>query len=140
MTMDGDREAQFLENMRTAKEDDAISRQAAIDALLEMLNSDYLDGYKYLEKLKQLPSEGGQMADLIERQAAIDAVNNCGICIQKILDVPSVQQERKKGKWIDLGKDRNVRWQCSKCGRRDTHIYNYCPDCGSDNSWRRHER
>lgn len=34
---------------------DCISRQAAIDELLAMLNSDYLDGYKYLEKLKQLP-------------------------------------------------------------------------------------
>lgn len=35
---------------------DPISRQDAIDELLAMLNSDYLDGYKYLEKLKRLPS------------------------------------------------------------------------------------
>lgn len=41
--------------------------------------------------------------------------------------------ERKRGTWIDLGKDRAIRWQCSECGRKDTHIYNYCPDCGSDN-------
>lgn len=36
--------------------DDTISRQAAIETLLAMLNLDYLDGYKYLEKLEQLPS------------------------------------------------------------------------------------
>lgn len=45
------------------------------------------------------------------------------------------EPERKKGEWIDLGKDKAIRWQCSECGRKDTHIYNYCPDCGSDNSW-----
>lgn len=36
--------------------DDTISRQAAIETLFAMLNLDYLDGYKYLEKLEQLPS------------------------------------------------------------------------------------
>lgn len=41
--------------------------------------------------------------------------------------------DRKVGKWIDLGKDRAIRWKCPECGRKDTHIYNYCPDCGSDN-------
>lgn len=38
--------------------------------------------------------------DLIERQAVLDAVNDCGICIQKILDIPSAEPERKTGKWI----------------------------------------
>lgn len=33
------------------------------------------------------------MSDLIERQAALDAVNDCGICIQKILDIPSAELE-----------------------------------------------
>lgn len=39
------------------------------------------------------------MSDLIERQDALDAVNDCGICIQKILDVPSAEPERK---WIPV--------------------------------------
>ena len=39
------------------------------------------------------------MGDLIERQAALDAVNDCGICIQKILDIPSADPERK---WIPV--------------------------------------
>jgi hypothetical protein len=29
--------------------------------------------------------------DCISRQAALDAVNDCGICIQKILDLPSAE-------------------------------------------------
>ena len=33
------------------------------------------------------------MSDLISRQAALDAVNDCGICIQKILDIPSAEPE-----------------------------------------------
>ena len=33
------------------------------------------------------------MSDLIDRQAAIEAISNCGICIQKLLDLPSVQPE-----------------------------------------------
>lgn len=35
------------------------------------------------------------------------------------------------GEWIDKGEDYMIRWTCSNCGRRDTHIYNFCPDCGA---------
>lgn len=31
--------------------------------------------------------------DYISRQAALDAVNDCGICIQKILDLPSAESK-----------------------------------------------
>ena len=41
-------------------------------------------------------------------------------------------RENVRGEWIDRGKDMMLRWQCSECGRRDTHIYNFCPDCGAD--------
>ena len=37
------------------------------------------------------------MSDLISRQDVLDAVNDCGICIQRILDIPSAEPERK---WI----------------------------------------
>lgn len=36
------------------------------------------------------------MSDLIERQDALDAVNDCGICIQKILDIPSAEQNGRR--------------------------------------------
>ena len=35
---------------------DTISRQAAIDHLMNHLDADYLNGYSYLEELKHLPS------------------------------------------------------------------------------------
>ena len=35
---------------------DTISRQAAIDSLMNHLDADYLNGYSYLEELKHLPS------------------------------------------------------------------------------------
>ena len=34
--------------------------------------------------------------DTIYRQAAIDAVSDCGICIQRIVDLPSVQPDIKQ--------------------------------------------
>ena len=37
------------------------------------------------------------MSDLISRQAAIDAVSDCGICIQRIVDLPYAQPEQR---WI----------------------------------------
>ena len=38
-------------------------------------------------------------SDLIDRQDVLDAVNDCGICIQRILDIPSAEPERK---WIPV--------------------------------------
>jgi len=49
--------------------------------------------------------------------------------------LPSAQPERKKKDWIDRGKDVMMRWECPVCGRRDNHIYNFCPDCGEDLRW-----
>ena len=49
-----------------------------------------------------------------------------------IEEQPTVQLERKRGEWIDGGKDKIIRWTCSECGHRDRHIYNYCPYCGAE--------
>ena len=81
--------------------------------------------------------------DLIDRQDAIDAVSDCGICIQKIVDLPSAQ---KTGKWIAC--DSSEHWKCSECGYRASYWFNeensssyeldmsewlsdYCPNCGA---------
>ena len=92
------------------------------------------------------------MSDLISRQAALDAVNDCGICIQKILDLPSA--EPKKGKWTieTIGEIPRYRdspiyepiYKCSCCGMttesyvrfeepimpEDADFPRYCPNCG----------
>lgn len=93
--------------------------------------------------------------DLIDRKAAIDAVNKAfdretlltgfvrSIAIRAIRDMPSTQPERKKGRWIKVkaGKwFKSNNFTCSECdnmlnfdgvnfGRGDA---NYCPNCGAD--------
>ena len=76
-----------------------------------------------------------KMSDLIERQDALDAVNDCGICIQKILDIPSAEPGRKTGKWIEDETGYGY-WTCSACGFVSEAfgadiLYHYCPSCGA---------
>ena len=67
--------------------------------------------------------------DTIYRQAAIEAVSDCGICIQRIVDLPSVQPERRKGRW------RKGVCECGYDWAKDAPISsvpNFCPQCGAD--------
>ena len=117
----------MLESLPSAQPDTKVLAQK----LYETRGGDYMD---YGEK---------KIDDLISRQAVIDAVNNELDMIdhvpqwvfdrlgKAIKSLPSAQP-RKKKEWIDRGKDRTLRWECPVCGRRDRHIYNFCPDCGED--------
>ena len=77
--------------------------------------------------------------DLISRQAAIDAMSavNDSICEQQAIDalweLPSLQPERKKGKWIKNG---NGTYSCSLCQswipNEQWYYANYCLCCGAD--------
>lgn len=98
---------------------------------------------------------GEYVMDLIDRQAAIKAVSEYGCVwmeysrgmtkdeiaqralnnakatmIRIVKELPAA--EPKRGEWFDAGKGMILRWTCSECGRRDTHIYNFCPNCGAD--------
>lgn len=90
---------------------DTISRQAAIDALLEEVR--LIDGY-YVEN-----------DEVINKDDAIEAIRL----------LPSAQSERNKGKWILVkgsnGKDYH---KCSECLHTQdiTGVKNYCPVCGAD--------
>ena len=78
--------------------------------------------------------KGERMSDLIRRQDAIDAVSDCGICIQKIVDLPSAEQEQKTGKWIHC---KYPLGECSVCHKIINIQANeavYCPCCGSRNT------
>ena len=52
-------------------------------------------------------------------------------------NAPTIEPERKKGKWIDLPTD----WcECSACHKYwvpagDEYDFNYCPGCGADMRW-----
>ena len=96
------------------------------------------------------------MSDLISRQGAIDAFDkqnwsllNIPICKEirnaakdTIRALPSVQPERKKGRWIPLQLSMPYPpYQCSCCfgnapmvARRhlEALLTNFCPNCGAD--------
>lgn len=80
--------------------------------------SRYIDADKLIDniKLAELP--------VISRSV----LTECLIPNQPTADV----RENVRGEWIDRGKDMMIRWQCSECGRKDTHIYNFCPNCGAE--------
>lgn len=88
------------------------------------------------------------MTDLIDRQAAIDALSRgegCGnVCRRALERLPSAQPERKKGQWLQKevedveGFDEVQVAKCSVCDRYHTTPYmyyfsdfNFCPNCGA---------
>ena len=78
------------------------------------------------------------MSDLISRQDALDAVNDCGICIQRILDIPSAEPERTaKVKELDKRSETMMAWEgiCTNCGSYTMHEMTYCFHCGCRLEW-----
>ena len=88
------------------------------------------------------------MDDLISRQAAINAIENtdCELSADAwdeltdaIMQLPSAQTERKKGKWIRITDEVFAdRFECSECGKLppienfEWWLSDYCPNCGAD--------
>lgn len=86
------------------------------------------------------------MSDLIDRKIAIQGIRelfHLGECycdefsIVGMLNIlPSVEPERKKGKWIDGKPYVNSHWWvCSVCHvpAPENHTgYNFCPHCGAE--------
>ena len=46
----------------------------------------------------------------------------------KALEQPTIEPERKKGKWINSYK----RQTCSVCKQRGYRSWSFCPNCGAD--------
>ena len=127
--------------------DDLISRQAAIEAVMECYDNDELFEV-YEEKLRELPPSqpeqlGANLAevgtDCISRQAAIVALGTITVykgsipfdtAMMRIEQLPPAQPKRIRGRWT---RDN----ACSECGCQpwfsgDIHNYNFCPNCGAD--------
>ena len=82
------------------------------------------------------------MSDLIDRQAAIDALNKKKIyrpldsdrwvisdCLNEIVKLPPAQPKRMRGRW----EVNPIYIKCSECGESFMLIpQNYCPNCGAD--------
>ena len=86
------------------KRQDLISRQAAIDALRVAYWDDNIQSAK-------------------DDPCIVDAMTDWAI--RQVKALPSVQPERKTGRWIDDN--------CSECGQYVFHgdARNFCPNCGS---------
>ena len=79
--------------------------------------------------------------DLISKASAIDIVRfECGeweglakTIIKRFEQLPSVQPERKRGKWIY---NSPVTMKCEQCGLVikdwDWHRFKFCPNCEAD--------
>lgn len=116
--------------------EDTVSRQAAIDALWKAL-------YKYEDKTEKQFQDSDELdADdwFVHR---IFVQNMSDIDRQTILELPSVQPERKKGKWLLSDEQRredtengNYLFFCSNCLRSDIHAKTqevpFCWWCGCD--------
>ena len=99
------------------------------------------------------------MMRLIDADALIHELNNShypgapyidagiSIAIGKVCDAPTIESERKKGKWIPHSETCReyigtvlVRvdydyWLCDACGYRvekGQPMYKFCPNCGAD--------
>lgn len=88
---------------------DLISRQAAIDAVLEIVSS---------------------MSVCLSREECRGMKRMQGNAVNVIKELPSAQPERKTGWWIDTGSGQ----ECSKCHEiqygYDSGRF-YCPNCGA---------
>lgn len=94
--------------------EDCVSREAVQDLIAKLL-SDYLHD-EDREKIENVNAEIGEL--------------------------PSVQPQRKRGKWIKIGKDSRGytdTFECSECGElirfmfyMDDCEYDYCPYCLAD--------
>ena len=101
---------------------DLISRQAAIDTVMEFMPS------------LTTPDGCGQFdREIFEAQEMFVDIG------QALNKLPSAQPERKKGKWIHdgYGIPHGCDWiHCSVCGKRGVNVPadlpNYCPNCGAD--------
>lgn len=145
--------------------DDTISRAAAIDAMMKLQTEDIeaygasipegFDGDRAVTALKALPS--AQLAqdlpkgctDTISREAAIETVRKAksiGQAHRMLVQLPSAQPERKKGKWIERNPQNSPDCrliECSECGNAYIVGYNinyddwidgrnFCMKCGAD--------
>jgi len=107
--------------------DDLISRQAAIDALWKAL-------YEYEDKTEKQFQESEDLDVRVWIGHRIFVQNMNDIDRQTILNLPSVQPERKEGKWYfrDTTRYGKLPYICTVCGREANDVYDFCPNCGAD--------
>ncbi len=84
------------------------------------------------------------MSDLIDRQAALDALGDVhpldynAIAVRnRIISLPAAEPERKNGEWLMIS-DFPDRLICSECGAQfdvwlwESKQMHFCPNCGAE--------
>ena len=108
-------------NSEIPNSSDAISRQVAIDAIVQCTNCGDEDALR--EYVLKHSLDNGWTGGILE---ALDAVK----------DLPTAQPEPHEGHWIEGGIYRDViECNCSECGQLMTTVatvrMNFCPNCGA---------
>ena len=108
-------------NSEIPNSSDAISRQVAIDAIVQCTNCGDEDALR--EYVLKHSLDNGWTGGILE---ALDAVK----------DLPTAQPEPHEGHWIEGGIYRDViECNCSECGQLMTTAVtvrmNFCPNCGA---------
>lgn len=99
-------------------------------------NTNKVSWNEVLEWIDQQPC-----GDLISRQAAFDeiiwnsdnGVIDAKVAIEALRKLPSVEPERKTGKWVGVNPMVDT-LMCSECGENivsEEFKSNYCPNCGA---------
>jgi hypothetical protein len=148
-------------NVPDINDGDLVSRQAVIDTIETDCSWDIFNewgsrtptGECIINAIKSVPSvETESCGDCISRQAVNKLVDelaraisdekchiqrgrNYGRIMHDILELPSVEPERKTGKWVHMV----GWWECDQCHAEYTDmptcmgkvIYEYCPMCGA---------
>jgi hypothetical protein len=54
--------------------------------------------------------------------------------LEKIAELPAIQPERKKGKWIEYNATGKKQWMCSECcaEEKNPKVARFCYWCGAD--------
>ena len=101
-----------------------MSRCIDADALIDDLKHDVAADQDSLD-YEELTDSNREMIQFDKdcKQNAIDLLQNA----------PTIEPERKKGKWIDKSGGIEGAWNyCSVCGEQAIDLYDFCPNCGAD--------
>ena len=128
-----------------------MTNERAIELLHRISDSQFdgIHGDERREALEMAVRALSGDGDTISRKMAIDTLTELrektvasesfrlGIyrSIEELKNVPSVQVERKKGKWIhhpEWEEDGDCGYECSECHMGSDVDYNFCMRCGAD--------
>lgn len=74
--------------------------------------------------IAQMEADAEHMEEPIAAMFAYAAISD-------VKHAPTIEPERKKGKWIKMSDADGIFYACSDCGEWHEEISNYCPNCGT---------